>query len=139
MKALSVREPWVGMIARGEKTIETRTWRAPTYLWNESLLLVGSKQPGGYMYSGKAACVVRVVDCHPMGVADEDAACCKVYDGAFSWVLSDIQKVKLVPVRGRLGIYEVANELVQVVGSVKYAERIRIERSQLKLDLTGGG
>lgn len=42
-----------------------------------------------------------------MTKADEKAACCEVYSGAWSWVLENIRLVKPFPVKGRLGLYEV--------------------------------
>lgn len=114
MKALSIQEPWLLMIVDGKKTIETRTWCAPIALELLPLLLVGSKKPKG-RFSGKAACIVRVVDCQPMRKSDEDAACCEVYPKAMSWMLSDIQKVWPVPIKGQLGIYDVPSELIRLM------------------------
>ena len=113
MKTLSIKEPWISMIANGEKTIETRTWYAPTFLYNQRLLLVGSKNPKGE-YAGLAACVVVLKDCHPMRSSDEKAACCEKYPRAISWVLADIQKVKPFPVKGRLGFYDVDSGLIEL-------------------------
>ena len=114
MKALSIKEPWLSMIVDGKKTIETRTWVAPTSLYNGNLLLVGSKKPDG-RFAGKAACVVKIIDCHPMRKADEEAACCEVYPRAWSWVFSDVQKIKPFPVKGQLGVYDVDNNLIEVM------------------------
>lgn len=114
MKALSIKEPWISMIANGEKTIETRTWYPPTFLWNQPVLLVGSKKPKGD-YSGMAACVATIKEAHVMKTSDEVAACCEKYPNAKSWVLENIQKVKPFPVKGRLGIYDVADHLIQLL------------------------
>lgn len=114
MYALSVKEPWISMIANGEKTIETRTWPCPAFLYNQSLLLVGSKSPKGE-FSGKAACVVKFVGNHRMQKEDEEAACCEVYPRAISWVLEDVQKVKPFPVKGQLGLYWVEDRLIQLL------------------------
>ncbi len=112
--AMSVKEPWISMIVDGEKTIETRTWPAPTLLYSHSLLLVGSKKPAG-RYSGQAACWVKVADCHPMIKADEEAACCAVYPTAFSWVLEDVTPVKPIPIKGRLGIYRLEDIALEIL------------------------
>ena len=108
MKALSVREPWISLIAEGNKTIETRTWNTN---YRGPLLLVGSKNPSG-PYAGKAACVVEVVDCHPMLESDNEAACCEVYPKAHSWVLGNIRRVKPFPVKGKLSFYEVSDDQI---------------------------
>lgn len=104
------------MIANGEKTIETRTWPCPTILYNGSLLLVGSKSPKGE-YSGMAACVVRPTGSHRMRKDEEEAARCEVYPRAISWMLEDVQKVKPFPVKGQLGLYEVDDRLIQLLGT----------------------
>lgn len=105
MKALSVRQPWATMIAEGSKTIETRTWGTD---YRGDLLIVSSKRPQiDDLPTGQALCVVELVDCRPMTVADESRARCKWYDGAWAWVLSNKRPVEPVNIRGRLGIYEV--------------------------------
>jgi hypothetical protein len=106
MKALSIKQPWANMIANGEKTIETRKW--PTK-YRGQILIVSSKSPP-IKPAGFALAIARVVDCRPMTQADEAAACCPVYDGAFSWLLEDIQKIEPFEVKGSLGIYEVSIE-----------------------------
>ncbi len=104
MKALSIKEPWISLIASGDKTIETRTWK-PEY--RGRILLVGSKKPSGPL-AGLAACRANLIDCRPMTKADEVNALCKCYPGAISWILEDIE---LVPepfgVRGQLRLYDV--------------------------------
>jgi len=42
-----------------------------------------------------------------MIASDEAAALCKLYEGAFSWVLSEIRRIKPFHVRGQQGLYEV--------------------------------
>ena len=91
LKALSIKQPWASMIERGEKTIETRTWATK---YRGPLLIVASKEPRiNGLPSGKALCIVNLVDCRPMTAADEEAACCKRYSGAYSWVLADRQPI----------------------------------------------
>jgi len=104
MKALSVKQPWAGLIASGRKTIETRTWQTQH---RGDLLICSSAQPEG-PDSGKALCIVRVVDCRPMTKQDERAACCHLYAGAWAWVLEGVRLIDPVPVKGRLGLYELS-------------------------------
>lgn len=110
--ALSIKEPWISMIVNGEKTIETRTWPCPSFLYRKNLLLVGSKSPKGE-FSGKAACVVTFAGNREMRKEDEAAACCEVYPRAKCWLLEDVRKVKPFPVRGRLRLYEVDDSLIE--------------------------
>jgi hypothetical protein len=103
MKALSVKQPWASLIAQGKKTIETRSW--PTDYRGE-LLIVSSRFPA-IEPAGCAVAVVNLVDCRPMTRADEAAACCEIYPGAWAWVLEEVRAVKPWPVRGQLRIFEV--------------------------------
>ena len=104
MKALSVKQPWANLIARGRKTIETRTW-ATTY--RGPLLIVSSKRPN-IPPAGSAVAIAELVDCRPMIKADERAACCDIYPNAVSWVFEDIRQVRPFPVKGALGVFQCA-------------------------------
>jgi len=104
MKALSIKEPWISLIAEGKKTIETRKW---TTVYRGPVLLVGSKLPFG-KYAGLACVVADIVDCKPMTKEDEEKACCPVYDKACSWFLSNVRVLKKpFAVKGQLGLYNV--------------------------------
>ena len=103
MKALSVKQPWANMIASGKKTIETRIW--PTD-YRGDLLVVSSRKPD-IPPAGYALAVVRVVDCRPMTKADERAACCPIYPGAYAWVLNNVRTIAPFRVKGQVGIFEV--------------------------------
>ncbi len=103
MKALSVKEPWVGLIRAGKKTVETRTWKTN---YRGPLLICASASPKTEL-SGKAVCTVELVDCRPMTKLDEAAACCEVYPDAKAWVLRNIRPIEPFPVKGKLRIFEV--------------------------------
>jgi hypothetical protein len=116
MKALSVKQPWASMIECKEKTIETRTWHTE---YRGDLLIVASKKPDYRVLAeigvspkecnrvGCAVCIVSLVDCRPMTREDEMSALCEVYKNAYAWVLDNIRPVKLFPVKGQLGLFEV--------------------------------
>ena len=122
IKALSIREPWISMIADGEKTIETRTWMTS---YRGPLLLVGSKKPdlcSGLRsarkdgpYAGKAACMAYLVGCRPMTKVDETAACCEAYPRAKAWLLANIARVEPVYVTGKQGLYNVEKWKIRVL------------------------
>ena len=46
-------------------------------------------------------------------LADEQAAECRWYNGAWAWVMENKRPVVPVHIRGSLGIYEVADELIE--------------------------
>ena len=103
INALSVKQPWANLIASGQNTIETRRWETD---YRGELLIVSSRVPA-IAPAGCALAVVRVVDCRPMTRADEPAACCRWYPGAWAWVLEGARAVEPWAVRGRLKIYRV--------------------------------
>lgn len=103
MKAISIKEPHASAIRRGEKTIETRTW---TTDYRGKLLLCCSKNPPSAI-SGNAFAVADLVDARPMTKDDEHLAKCQIYPNAQSLVLKNIKLIKLFPVQGQLGLFEV--------------------------------
>lgn len=98
MKALSVRQPWASMIARGEKQIEFRSW-ATSY--RGPLLIVASKSPRiEGLPAGQAVATATLVGCYRTG--DETG------NGSdFGWALENVQPIGPFPVKGQLGLYEV--------------------------------
>lgn len=103
MKAISVRQPWAGLIASGQKTIETRT--RPTQ-YRGDVLICASKSPHA-PGAGEALCIVTIVDCRRMVSDDAAAACCPPYDGAWAWILANARPIRPFPVKGRLSFYDV--------------------------------
>lgn len=103
MKALSVKQPFAELIARGEKTIEVRgkltKYRGP-------LLIVSCKSPA-FWTTGRAVAIVDLVDCRPMTRADADAAVSECRRGDKAWVLENPRRVKPVPIKGQQGMYNV--------------------------------
>ena len=76
MKCLSVRQPWASMIARGEKTIEVRTWSTH---YRGPLVICVSKSPRiSDLPVGVALVVVDLIDVRPITQDDTVAACCDV-------------------------------------------------------------
>ncbi|GKT09288.1 ASCH domain-containing protein [Desulforhabdus sp. TSK] len=104
MKALSIQQPWASLIASGRKTIETRKWKTD---YRGDLVIVSSKRPK-IEPAGCALAIVRLVNCRPMTREDEAAACCSLYPGAYAWELESVRTIAPFPVKGRLGLYEVA-------------------------------
>ncbi len=103
MKAISIKEPWASMIANGEKTIETRTWKTNH---RGKILLCASNNPKGE-FSGTCFATANLVDVRPMEKSDEIFAGCKKYPGAYSWILDDIQRIKPKPTKGKLRLFDV--------------------------------
>lgn len=116
IKALSIKQPWAGLIGGGYKTIETRTWytafRGDLLICSSQTRIdpdkIGRHYYRGQMcfYLGSTICLVKVVDCVQMKKEHEKAAMCPVYPDAWAWVLEDVREVKHIPMKGQLGIYE---------------------------------
>lgn len=104
MKALSVKQPWANLIASGKKTIEIRTRRTN---YRGKLLIVSSMRPKTEP-AGQALAIVELVDCRPLTRSDREASCHSHVRRAFAWVLENARPITPWPVKGRLGIYEVA-------------------------------
>lgn len=116
IKTLAIRQPWVTLIAEGDKTIEVRSWstthRGP-------LLLVASGKDlhvdiNGERYtlpSGIQVCVVDLMDCRPLRKPDLVAACMDdvpdfdVTD-QWAWCFANVRQVAPTPHKGRLRLYD---------------------------------
>lgn len=111
MRALSIKEPWGGMILNGEKTIETRTWKTN---YRGDFIVCVSKKPISPL-SGFAVCIVNLVDCRLMTKEDIELAKCEVYPGAYSWVLDNVRKIEIFPVKGQLGLFNIDDRKIKQI------------------------
>lgn len=108
MRALSVRAPWAGLIADGSKTLEIRSRRTH---YRGPLLICQSR-------GGGAVAEVELVDCRPF-VAADDAASGGVWTlhpethSHYAWTLRLVRRVTSERISGRLGLYDVADDLVR--------------------------
>lgn len=129
MKAISVRQPFGSWIATGVKTIETR----PRYTKYRGELLIHAPKKlhelakSGKIITrkiaecfprGKMLCVVNLVDVRPMVPSDQGAAKCAIYDGAFSYVVTDPRPIVMFDYKGQLGLYNVDRSLVRYPDSI---------------------
>jgi len=130
MKALSVRQPYAELIARGVKTIEVRTWRTD---YRGPLLIVSSAGAPAWDDSehqigmldadcprGVAVCVVDLADIHAVDAfksyrQTSIQACCAPSQSDLAWCLTSPRRVEPVPIKGRLRLYDVDDTLVRLV------------------------
>jgi hypothetical protein len=129
MRALSVRQPWAHLISTGEKSIEVRSWGTA---YRGPLLIVASGTVERVEATARgldpralarccAVCVVNVDTVRPLRGADWPAANLGPAedtdpDGGFAWVISNARPVENVPIRGKLSLYTVPDELIRYVG-----------------------
>jgi hypothetical protein len=118
MKALSVRQPYALLIASGDKPIEVRTWstsyRGPLLIC-ASAYKVRDEETGDYFPFGVTQAVVDLVDIRPLTKRDLKAAFMPnnfVIERELAWVLAHPRLVEWVPVKGRLHLFDVPDELI---------------------------
>lgn len=118
MKALSLRQPWASLIADGRKTIETRTWRTR---YRGPLAIHASLRHYADLPRGGIIAVAWLCGCRPMEAADEEDACIALYDGAYAWLLANVEPVALIPCKGRLGLWTPPDNVARLLPSVQPA------------------
>ena len=114
MKALSIRQPWAWLIAHGYKDIENRTWSTK---FRGKFLIHASKtiDHNGYALAHKMGIsppsesvierggivgIAEIVDC-------THASASPWAFGPYMFVLQNAQPIKFIPLRGRLGFFDV--------------------------------
>ena len=112
IRALSLRQPWASLVADGRKTIETRTWRTR---YRGTLAIHASARPCDDLPTGGIIAIARLYECRPMTADDEAQACIPLYDGAYAWLLTDVQPVDLIPCKGMLGLWTPSEEVTQML------------------------
>jgi len=123
LKALSIKQPWAGLIAHGIKTIETRIW---TTKYRGDILICASKTKDQTAWdatdaelkqspafkTGVAVCVAELYDIQPMTSAHTEKAMCGVYTKAKSWFLRNVRRIDPVPVTGKRRLFDVENDIL---------------------------
>jgi len=91
MKALSIKYPWVTLIAQGKKNIEIRTWQTQ---YRGPLLICASKKPT-FDYAGYAICIVDLIDI-------------RLNRKCYHWILDNVRLIENpFPVKGQLMLFEI--------------------------------
>lgn len=140
VRALTVRQPFAGLIAYGKKTLEIRSRR--TNYRGQLLICSGAKEyvgnvidpdvPGRvvscdrYLRDVRAyspavemfrvcagVALVELVDCRPMTPDDAAAACVKFRPGLFAWELRNPLLIEPFPVTGNVGFFRVKQSLIE--------------------------
>lgn len=128
MKALSFRQPWAELILQGRKTIDLRTWS--THYRGRILIHASKKveEDACLAYGLDPAALVRgalvgsveVVDMLPLDdqswetLRDQHLKLGPFPGDLLGWRLADPQRLpQPIPMRGRLGLFNVPEELVE--------------------------
>lgn len=124
MKGLSIKQPWLYLIAKGIKTIETRVWNTN---YRGDVLLCSSKSPiimnfdfykkynidknDILMKDGYALAIATIKDCKKMVKEDKIKACCDIYENAHSIFLENIRLIEPFAIKGNLKLFNLSDEI----------------------------
>jgi hypothetical protein len=124
MKALSIRQPWAWLIIHGGKDIENRTWH--TKYRGRFLVHAAQGMTRRELYAANRFCMMRGLPI-PMALSDlerggvigsvelvdsVDTSDSPWYMGQKGFLLRDPKPLPFTPLKGRLGFFEVPDELV---------------------------
>ena len=114
MKALSIDPEYAYYIDQGQKTIECRTWKTN---YRGELLICASKVPVPGCISGYAYCTAMLTDIEPFKEEHLEAAMMEeMPEGkCYAWHLENIFPIYPIPVRGKLGLFDVDDELIKYI------------------------
>jgi len=124
MKALSIRQPWAWLIIHGGKDIENRTWHTKhrgRFLVHAAQGMTRAEYDAAYSYAFKIGIrnmpafqdlqrggIIGSVDL----IDSTDGHPSPWYMGEKAFVLRDPQALPFVPLKGRLGFFDVPDELI---------------------------
>ncbi len=113
MKALSLRPEWAMPVMLGWKTVECRTWQTSH---RGDLLICASAKPCAGAIAGYALCVVTLDDVEPFRRDHIEPA---MLDGmpsdSYAWSLSNLRWIEPFAVKGKLHLFEVADDLIKEI------------------------
>jgi hypothetical protein len=131
MKALTIQQPYAMLIALGDKRVENRSWqtsyrgplaihagmRVDTEFTKE--IAEECQREGWYwpdpLPRGGIIAVAQLYDivADAESIADPDDR--EWFGGPLGWLLADAQLVEFVPMRGRLGLWDVDDALIKPI------------------------
>lgn len=116
MKALTIDPEFAMAIFNEEKTIECRTWK--TNHRGKLLICAGAKKLPGFV-SGYALCTAELTNIEPFNETHLEAAMMDVMPNVqcYAWHLENIEVIKPFPVRGKMGLFDVDDNLIEVFGA----------------------
>ena len=117
MRALSVRQPWAGLILSGRKTLEIRSWstthRGPLVICSCSQPFKGYKAEKSDLAC--ILCLVDLIDVSPWEPSGLPASCIPGdwFPGQMAWALDNPRPLERLPFKGKLGLFQIAPDLVR--------------------------
>jgi hypothetical protein len=129
MKVIVIRQPWAWLIVHGFKDIENRSWRTryrgtlliqasatlPTRREFEEILRFVRKRrvklPEDFE-SGGIVGMVELEDCVTISRS-------KWFEGPVGWVLSNPKRLRFIPLKGQLGLFDPPRKIIRQLGRTK--------------------
>lgn len=115
MKAISIKPHFAHQILCGIKTTEYRTWQTK---YRGNLLICSSAAPKEKgTISGHALIVCRLNDIEPLSKRElrEIGVDENPDKPIYGWRLTDFKTIKPFPVKGKLNLYEVDDNLIEYI------------------------
>lgn len=112
MKILTVRQPWAGLIATGQKDVENRTWMPPLALVGKRIGIHAGRVDHAYDhpdYTDHDLCHVRGLIIATVRLDDvvDDSSSEWAIQGAYHWILAEPRLARRPAVtRGYLGLWD---------------------------------
>ena len=105
MKALTLLPDWAMLMFQGEKTVEFRTWKTD---YRGDVIICSSARKVKGCISGHALLVANLVEVVPFTKSHLDAAAMDYMPSqkGYAWIFEDVRMIDPVPVKGRLGLFE---------------------------------
>lgn len=105
MKALSIRPDYALEIVAGYKTVECRTWKTN---YRGDILICATQKKIKHTIPGHAIALVTVADVVPfkrkhLKAAEMEPS--EFEDGMYAWILENPRVIEPVPVKGKLGLF----------------------------------
>jgi hypothetical protein len=123
MKAITIRQPYIGWILDGSKTIEVRSWSTP---YRGKLLLHAAKRvdpgySGAQSETGAILGIVELKDVRPLEPGDAQAARADYQPSMFGWLLvNPVRFPSPIPYQGKLGLFNVAPETLDSIEKLDF-------------------
>jgi hypothetical protein len=125
MKAISIQQPWAGLIVRGDKLIENRSWstsyRGPFLIHAskrtdntapKELLSLSPSQTGG---------IIGIAILTDVVTHSDD----QWFRGPYGFVLNNPRKVPFIPLRGQLGVFDTPITLEEIESVLRFKEALK--------------
>ncbi len=137
IKAITVRQPWATAIIECGKDIENRSWR--THFRGRVFIHAGRLDKEGILYfkenyprkklpeelpCGAIIGSVEIVDC-------VDSSKSKWFEGEYGFVLKNPVRIDPIPVKGRLGFWNVPEAVIKKISKSKKKKISKISKPKL--------